>query len=77
MRLNTRNIVWALLSILFIAGSIWIHYLVKIDMTHGDFGGATLFLEGDARYTAHEMEKLRALLEDLTIAHPFGGSAQI
>ena len=28
-------------------------------------------------YTAHEMEKLRALLEDLTIAHPFGGSAQI
>ena len=194
MRLNTRNIVWALLSILFIAGSIWIHYLVKIDMTHGDFGSAALFQEGDAPpdfsttdiqgrqvvlsvfqqrkvvvvnfwatgrspclmailesqeiydkfaargvesmainvgedpvlarrfverndytfrvvvdqnrsigarfglsampmqvvivkneriawtrvgYTAHEMEKLRALLEDLTLAHPFGGSAQI
>ena len=28
-------------------------------------------------YTAHEMKKLRALLEDLTLAHPFGGSAQI
>ena len=48
MRLNTRNIVWALLSILFVAGSIWVHYLVKIDMNHGDFGGAALFQEGEA-----------------------------
>ena len=48
MRLNTRSIIWALLVISFVAGSIWIHYQAKVEMTRGGSVGAGLFQEGDA-----------------------------
>ena len=48
VRLNTRNILWALLAISFVAGSIWIHYQVKIEMPRGGFVDAGLFQAGDA-----------------------------
>ena len=32
MRLNTRNIIWVLVGILFVLGSIVIHYQVKVEM---------------------------------------------
>ena len=44
----TRNIIWALLAISFFAGSIWIHYQVKVEMPRGGSVGAGLFQAGDA-----------------------------
>ena len=35
MKLNTRNIVWVILGILFALGSLWIHYQIKVEMPRG------------------------------------------
>ncbi|MBN98730.1 MAG: hypothetical protein CME16_05700 [Gemmatimonadetes bacterium] len=48
VRLNTRKLILVLLSSLFIAGSIWIHYAVKVEMTLGGLGETAPFQEGDA-----------------------------
>ncbi len=35
MTLNTKNVIWILAGILFALASIWIHYLVKVEMAPG------------------------------------------
>jgi len=35
VKLNTRNIVWVFLGILFALGSLWIHYQIKVEMPRG------------------------------------------
>ena len=40
MKLNTRNIIWVLVGILFALGSIVIHYQVKVEMPRGGHAGA-------------------------------------
>ena len=32
MKLNTRNVVWGVLGILFALGSLWIHYQIKVEI---------------------------------------------
>jgi len=66
VRLNARNIIWALLAISFVAGSIWIHYQVKIEMTQGRSGGAALFQGGDAPpdFSATDLQGRQVVLSE-------------
>ena len=67
VRLNTRNIIWALLAISFVAGSIWIHYQVKVEMPRGGSVGAGLFQAGDAspKFSATDLQGRQMVWSEL------------